>query len=338
MNKRVEELIDAMKAFNKETYNKQELLPEMFKLQEEMVKLTFAREHAENAELRIWDVENHLIKMNEDNGYVADDMIRRFCEMSKIFSNLIKAEISGNRGEMKAFRALGYIKPENTILKNIELNDGISRTELDAVVVTSKSITIVEVKNTRKDVFIDHEGNYFTLGKYQRLDCNIADKMNMKEALLRKILVENGFNDISINKVVVFTDNRIEIHNEHREIRTCFVSQLAYIVDSYELNGNNDYPMENIVSIINEAKCSNAYVFDFDVKQYKLLFAKIMDLLERTASEELETKNEDTTERLNKKSMIRDYLESKSARSIGKVVASIVAMIVVKNTLDKGGV
>lgn len=40
--KRIEELMTAMKSFEKENYHKSELLNEMFALQKELVELTFS--------------------------------------------------------------------------------------------------------------------------------------------------------------------------------------------------------------------------------------------------------------------------------------------------------
>ena len=95
---RMEELVAGMTSFRKENYHKDELLSEMFALQKEIVEATFNEDHASTANLRIWDVEKYLEQMNEDCGHVADEELQKFKEESKAFCNLIKAEISGNRG------------------------------------------------------------------------------------------------------------------------------------------------------------------------------------------------------------------------------------------------
>lgn len=160
-NTRVQELMAGMNSFRKEAYHKSEILSEMLALQSEIVNLTFNGEHAVEAELKIYDVERHLQQLNDECGHVADEALQRFIEGSKVLCNLIKAEISGNKGEFKAFRTLEYLKSQNIVLKNVELEDGDLRTELDAVVITPKCITIVEVKNTSKNIFIDEAGNYY---------------------------------------------------------------------------------------------------------------------------------------------------------------------------------
>ena len=178
---RVNELMASMKSVGKEAYHKSELLDEMFTLQRELVALTFNEDHAATADLKIWDVERHLEQLNQDCGNVADEELSRFEEGCKTLCNLIKAEISGNRGEYKAFRTLEYVKSNHITLKNVELRDGDLRTELDAVVITPYGITIVEVKNTAKNIFIDEEGSYYRTGEFLKWDCNIAQKMDLKE-------------------------------------------------------------------------------------------------------------------------------------------------------------
>lgn len=278
---RVDEMMASMKSFSKDKYQKNELLTEMFALQQEIIGLTFNGVHVSRADLKIWDVEKHLEQFNQNCGNVADEELQRFKEGSKTLCNLIKAEISGNRGEAKAFRTLQYIHSKSIILKNVELSDGDCRTELDAVVVTPGVVTIVEVKNTAKNIFIDENGDYYRTGKYLRLDCNIAEKMMLKEELLKKVLTGDEVGDIQIRSIVVFTDNRIEVQNKYSKIRTCFVSQLAYIVDGFKSNTNmSEEEMEHIEGLIKEAECKEAYPFDFDVAQYKKDFATLMAVLE----------------------------------------------------------
>ena len=145
---RIEELMSAMKSFGNEKYEKSELLTEMLTLQREIVELTFNDEHESTADLKIWDVERHLEQMNQNCGNVADKELQNFKNGSKTLCNLIKAEISGARGEAKAFRTLQKIRSKNIVLKNVELSDEDTRTELDAIVIMSEAISIIEVKNT----------------------------------------------------------------------------------------------------------------------------------------------------------------------------------------------
>ena len=337
---RIEELMNAMKSFGKEAYYKRELLDEMLKLQGEIVALTFNEDHASTADLKLWDVEKHLEQMNQDCGNVVDEELGRFEEGCKFLCNLIKAEISGNRGEYKAFRTLNFLQTNHITIKNVELKDGDLRTEFDAVVITPSGITIVEVKNTAKDIFIDEGGNYYRTGEFLKWDCNIAQKMNIKEELLRKALTEEGIENVDIQKVVVFTDNRIEVHNKYAKIRTCFLSQLTYIVDGFKSQTIlSQEDMEKIEGFIRQAEHKEAYPFGFDVKQYKQDFATVMAVLEdASAKVEEHTEVKEVIAEENKKDSFKDVLKSifrtKYIRYVGSAVAGIVVSVIATAVFD----
>ena len=150
--KRENEIISQITAFSKDTYTRSEYLPELLKLQKELIVLTFNAEHAENGDLRLWDVERHLRKMNDERCHVADDELARFVKGSKVICNNISVEFSGNAGEQKVFRALDNLGCQNSVLHNVELEFDGRRTEIDAIVFTNHAIFIIEIKNSKKNI------------------------------------------------------------------------------------------------------------------------------------------------------------------------------------------
>lgn len=343
-NTRVQELMTAMNSFRKEAYHKSEILNEMLTLQSEIVNLTFNGDHAATAELKIYDVERHLEQLNEECGHVADEALQRFIDGSKKLCNLIKAEISGNKGEFKAFRTLEYLKSQNVVLKNVELEDGDLRTELDAVVITPKCITIVEVKNTGKNIFIDESGNYYRTGEFLKWDCDIAGKMSVKEELLRKALANAGITDVKIQGIVVFTNNRIEVQNKYSALRTCFVSQLAYIIDGFKGEQIfNSEDMERIQEAVEAAECKEYYPAEFDAEQYKLDFATVMATLESVSAAKEEVAEEEIKVAEPKKSSFKDVMRaifsSKYTRYAGSAAAgfalAVISGVATFNTINR---
>lgn len=347
---RVNDLMEIMNSFKKDKYHKSELLTELFSLQQEIVNLTFNGDHASTANLKIWDVERHLEQLNVECGYVANEELQKFIEGSKILCNLIKAELSGNRGELKAFRTLEYLHSQNNILKNVELSDGNYRTELDVVVITPNCITIVEVKNTAKDIFIDENGNYYRTGEFLKWDCNIAEKMQIKENLLRKSLADVGICNLTVQNIVVFTNNRIEVQNKCNHIKTCFLSQLAYIIDGFkEERLYSTEEMNMMGSTIEAAECKVSYPIEFDVKQYKYNFAKAMAILEEASTVKEEVIEESTLEEkkevphMEKKPSLTDAMRiiftSKYVRYVGSTAAavaiSLVSATITANVINK---
>ena len=53
---RIDDIMASIRAFNKGSYHKSELLDEMLALQAEIVRMTFNDDHASIADLKIWDV------------------------------------------------------------------------------------------------------------------------------------------------------------------------------------------------------------------------------------------------------------------------------------------
>ena len=342
---RINEMMESMKSFGKDRYQREELLSEMFALQQEIVELTFNGEHASTADLKIWDVERHLAQMNQECGGVADEALQAFVNGSKTFCNLIKAEVSGARGEAKAFRTLQFIHSKNIILKNVELSDGDLRTELDAVVILPGTIVIVEVKNTAKNIFIDENGDYYRTGEFLKWDCNIAEKMLTKETLLRKALERDGIRDVQLRSIVVFTDNRIEVQNKYSCIRTCFVSQLAYVINGFR-GGRvmTDEEMEQAEKAIRAAEHKEAYPFEFDVEQYKRDFATLMATLEEaSAKKEAAALEEEVVNetKVNAWTRVKSFLKSRYAGYAGSAAAAAAVTIVstvAMNAIRKGGI
>lgn len=272
---RVNEITASFTSFNKDVYHKTEILPELFALQAELVEKTFA-ESSNVAELKIWDVERRLDEMNSECGGIVTEQLEVFKKDCKYICNLIKAEISGNRGEMKAFDSLSRIHGEHILLKNIELSNNEMRSELDAVVITRNGGFIVEVKNTSRNIFIDEDGNYYRTGEFLRWDSHIREKMQVKESLLREVLNAKGLADIPIYEIVVFTNNRIEVQNKCRTLKTCFLSQLPYIIDKSRDTVISFSEMNLAAQAVAEANIEKSYPFEFDVDAFKMNFANIL--------------------------------------------------------------
>lgn len=278
---RINEIVAQITAFNKKAYAREELLPELFELQRQMVELIFNGTHADMARLKIWDVEKHLIQLNEVKGHIADEELEKVIATCKEICNLISSEITGNAGEKKAFWALQKVRGVKTLMKNIEFTVDEHRTELDAILFTPKAIFVIEVKNPRKSIVIDERGNYCRVSDTLVFDKNIGEKMSDKVHLLREALQETDQAALNIESIVVFTNNDIEVENRFPFIRTCFLSELPHIIEGYA--GDRVYTEEDInrmVGLVDEAACKEDYPAPFDAEQFKHDFASLVVKLE----------------------------------------------------------
>lgn len=290
---RTSEIISKITAFSNGTYGKEDYLSELFKLQQEIVGLTFNNDHAKNTNLKLRDVEKHLAELNEQRGNIADDEIKEFLRGNKTVSNTIVAEISGNRGERIVSQILETLKCPNRIIHNVELCFDSSRTEIDAILFTSKAIFILEVKNTKKDIIIDENGEFYRQGNSAKHECNIAQKMDERERLLRIALSKADIKQIKIEKYVVFTSTcHLDVENNCRSIKVCFAKTLPFLIERYK--GSLLYNDEDICAMlktIDEARCKEQYQMSVDMNEYKAKFAELMAKLE--ATDEMEDQQED---------------------------------------------
>ena len=172
----------------------------------------------------------------------------------------------------------------------------------------------------------------------------IENYMTLKEELLKKVLIDDGIEDVQIRSIVVFTDNRIEVQNKYSRIRTCFVSQLAYIIDGFKSSTSlSEEEMEHIEGLIKEAECKEAYPFDFDVAQYKIDFATLMAVLEEASAqaEEQEYEQEVVSEKKNVWTVLKKAFTSRYAGYAGSAAAAAAVTFistVAVSAIRKGGV
>lgn len=294
---RKDEILSQITAFSKTSFTKAEFLPEMLKLQQEMVHITFSDKHADNANLRLWDVEKHFRNLNEERNNIADFELDEFSKGCKSISNAISAEFSGNAGEHKVFRELEKLECENIILKNIEIEYEGRRTEIDTIVFTRNAIFIIEIKNSKKNIFIDENGDFYRTGYSMHYDCNIADKMDEREYLLRKALESSGITRLKIFKIVAFTNPQIDVENKYHYIKVCGCNYLPVFIDNFTSNCDYSYgDMSTMAQAVNDFKCPEAYQMSINMDEFKSNFAELVAKLE--SAEDTDTEETSDTKKV----------------------------------------
>lgn len=100
----------------------------------------------------------------------------------------------GVEGEMIAKRAMFGIDAPSRILMNMEFIMDDLAFETDAIVINSKGICVVEVKNIHQDLIIDEHGTLIAADGFGRTYCNVKMQLNNSAAVIRRIL-EQSFPD-----------------------------------------------------------------------------------------------------------------------------------------------
>lgn len=284
----------------KSVYSRKEVEAELRDFQKQLVSKVF--EEAHGRELRIDDVQVHINELAVEKGVEQSNEIVKFNERTEKLKILIAKEIAGNKGERHMKKTLKMIKEKNRFLVNLELSDDDFVSEIDGVVITRKAIFLLETKYSVKNMMITMEGNYVESENPHNIYCNLGEKVNTKEYLLRMALKKAGFDkDIKIEKIVVFSNNRKELSNKFSYISSCYCSQLPHIIDEYD--GDDIYSLEDIdkiSAIFCRAQSSREYKLNFDFNEYRFVFADALAITEMAYNEASEGVNEHKSVRWNK--------------------------------------
>ena len=224
--------------------------------------------------MHLSDIMDQMNVMNDLSGNRASVELKRLSKLFDVFSNLIRAEQSGMFGEDLVEKYLSRMKSNHVVLRNLQLSDGVHNTEIDFLVLKQGVATIVEVKNSKKDVYIDEDGDMYKTGRYERFDSHLGAKMDFRAEIIRQLLKDAGFENMRIEKVAVFTNNRIQIKKDYHGFRVCFLSRLPHLIDDFYGNGVIQFTkhLQQMADYIQSKDLNEYYPFEMDVQEFKEAF------------------------------------------------------------------
>lgn len=280
--KRINQIVESMTSFQEQSYSKKERLEELFNLQSEVVKITFPKkDNLFTDNLRLWDALNYLKSENANSGCKANAEIKAFERDCSEIGWRIAAEIAGNKGEEKVYRRLQYKECPGVILRNLELSQEDQHTELDTVVITDNAVFIIEVKNTKLDVFIDEVGDQYKVSNHKRFDSKLGTKMIFRKQLVQQITNAVGLTDIEIINLVCFTNSCVKIDNRCDELKTCTLSDLPYLIMKHKPQHSiSASDQKFIAEALTKASNQERYPMDYNIEEFKTNFARAIVAVE----------------------------------------------------------
>lgn len=285
--KRINELVASIRSFDKATYHKAEVLPELLSLQHELVMATPWDDVTDVNDFKLYAVVNRLAELNAQCNGAADMELDYFIDGADRVCKEITKLAKGGSGKAKVMNALHDLSCPRRVLRNITMGDESERTEIDALVITEKAYFIIEIKNTRRDIYIDPMGNYFRCSLEYNWDSQIAEKMHTREYFLRKALHTVGEHNPKIVNVVVFTED-IQVNNRCRKLKTCSLNTLVSLIEDYsgyDLYSQSD--MKKGAAAILQANQTEFNPTELGIQQVKLGFAAVIEALEEAQAIQL---------------------------------------------------
>lgn len=287
-NNKVKIIMEAFKSCNKDLYSREEDIEELYKLQDEMVEQAFGREEGSVERRTIKDVLEYYKELNLKCNNVATKELQKFENSTDVFLRILKTYQAGIKGEESTFLELQLLDSENTVIENIGIGKRKLCTEIDAIAITPKCITIVESKNYHGNVKIDTDGYIYKDGNRF---FNVCENMKSKKKHIRAIIKKECGVEPKIQYIVVFTNPESVVKNEHSKLKTCMLEDLNSFIDNYE--GDDLYSSE-MIGKMKEAIRKNEYFGKyrsaFVAEQYKYEFAilkcKLEDAMKETNPKE----------------------------------------------------
>lgn len=114
----------------------------------------------------------------------------------------------------------------------------------------------------------------YKVGRYENFDSHLGAKMDFRAEIIQQLLKDAGFENMRIEKVVVFTNNRIQIKKDYCGFRVCFLSRLPHLIDDFYGTGVIQFTkhLQQMADYIQGKDLNEYYPFEMDVQEFKETF------------------------------------------------------------------
>lgn len=126
----------------------------------------------------------------------------------------------------------------------------------------------------RLHIMNNEAGDMYKVGRYENFDSHLGAKMDFRAEIIQQLLKDAGYENMRIEKVVVFTNNRIQIKKDYHGFRVCFLSRLPHLIDDFYGTGVIQFTkhLQQMADYIQSKDLNEYYPFEMDVQEFKEAF------------------------------------------------------------------
>lgn len=155
--------------------------------------------------------------------------------------------------------------------------------------------------------------------------------------------MEEGLDYVNIERILVFTNDNIEVVNKCESIKICFLALLPTLIDDYtEDEIYSDGMIKQIAQTIDYSRKSEMYPVDKEIARFKEAFANAMAMAVLEVTEiEVVTEEENakvtsfTSRKVDAWGMLHKIISSPYAKEVGYAVAELALNFAVKKIIEK---
>lgn len=277
--------LEATGAMTAERYTHDQLLDGVKAFERAALREVFREGYSDS--LRAYDLSAHFRDMASRYALCDTEVYGRLSWGLQRLSREISALVNGARGERYMARALGWLKCENEVLLNVELEYEGERCEYDAIVVTPTGIDIVESKFFNYRAEIDPDGFFHDLARSRERSYNVGEKMRAKEHVLFSVIESASPGTVScscVRSVLFVANNSAVVEDRFGLVDVCNSGQVCPLIEGRRGVTLDRDARSAVVDAVENAKQTFLYEPPLDFDQLRSDIADFIVMTERTAS------------------------------------------------------
>lgn len=266
-------------------YTHDQLLDGLKGFERVALREVFRDEYSES--LRAYDLASHFRDMASKYALCDTEVYGRLSLGLHRLSREISSLVNGARGERYMARALGWLKCENEVLLNVELEYEGERCEYDAIVVTPAGIDIVESKFFNYHAEIDSDGFFHDRARSRERSYNVGEKMRAKEHVLFNVIkaASPGIVPRSCIRSVLFVaNNNAVVEDRFGLVDVCNSGQICPLIEGRRGEALDRDARSALVNAVEDVRRVFLYEPPLDFDQLRSDIADFIVMTERAAA------------------------------------------------------
>lgn len=235
MTSKTNEIIERLEGtgfMTEKAYTHDQLLDGMKGFERAALREVFRDGYSES--LRAYDLAAHFRDMASKYALCDNEVYGRLSSGLHRLSREISSLVNGARGERYMARALGWLKCENEVLLNVELEHEGERCEYDAIVITPSGIDIVESKFFNYHAEIDSDGFFHDRARSRERSYNVGEKMRAKEHVLFNVVEAASPGAVPrscVRSVLFVANNNAVVEDRFGLVDVCNSGQICSLIE-----------------------------------------------------------------------------------------------------------
>ena len=328
------EIVDRLEttgAMTAKAYTHDQLLDGMKGFERAALREVFRDGYSES--LRAYDLASHFRDMASKYALCDNEVYGRLSSGLHRLSREISSLVNGARGERYMARALGWLKCENEVLLNVELEYEGERCEYDAIVVTPAGIDIVESKFFNYHAEIDSDGFFHDRARSRERSYNVGEKMRAKEHVLFSVIEAASPGTVPrscIRSVLFVANNNAVVEDRFGLVDVCNSGQVCPLIEGRRGEALDRDARSAVVNAVEDAKQAFLYEPPLDFDQLRSDIADFIVMTERAAARS-EAAEENAVE-------VEAPMTDASAPDLREVISEVIcdATVVILSVLGVG--